>query len=184
MNIWLLRLPFSREQYSKTILLTWLIPTGDSERFVVNDIPLRTITFWYSLRWWFNGLLAWCRFNTVPNNDRSKSKLYHNMLLWFLLHLENHHCQNMITYESSLQNDNRIGSSYNIKILSFGEIFIKAKWLMLHLLEIKRIIWSIVWTLNMKFFQNETDDIVIKMDEEGLSASTTMFLPVEFITVL
>jgi hypothetical protein len=36
----------------------------------------------------------------------------------------------------------------------------------------------------MKFVQNETDDVVIGMDEEESSASTTIMLSIEFITVL
>jgi hypothetical protein len=36
----------------------------------------------------------------------------------------------------------------------------------------------------MKFVQNETDDVVIGMNKEELSASSTMVLHVEFITIL
>jgi hypothetical protein len=35
----------------------------------------------------------------------------------------------------------------------------------------------------MKFVQNETDDIVIGMNEKEFSASSTMILHVEFITI-
>jgi hypothetical protein len=41
-----------------------------------------------------------------------------------------------------------------------------------------------IWpALHMKFIQNETDDVVISMNEEELSASSTMVLHVEFITI-
>jgi hypothetical protein len=35
----------------------------------------------------------------------------------------------------------------------------------------------------MKFFQNETDDVVIGINEEELSTPSTMVLHIEFITI-
>lgn len=48
----------------------------------------------------------------------------------------------------------------------------------------RTMIWWIIWTLYMKFSQNEIDDVVIRMNKEELSTSTTMVFHVEFITIL
>ncbi len=120
-----------------------------------------------------------CRLNMLRNwigfgSCDKESKLNH-VLLYFLMH----HIWSLLkiitaimsSHELSLQNNNWTQSVH------------KEKWLIAFLPEIRRIIWRIIWTLHMKFVQNETDDIVIGMNEKEFSASSTMILHVEFITI-
>jgi hypothetical protein len=131
------------------------------------------------------------RFNIVPNNDSSKSLSSKDAskLNWFrpiwqriqvepgvvgllsapdMIRAENHHCHNLITwiFATKRQLD-----------------WISAKSFLAFLPDIRWIIRRIIWALDIKFVQNETDDVVIGINEEELSTSSTTVLRIEFITI-
>jgi hypothetical protein len=105
-----------------------------------------------------------------------KESKWNHVLLYFLEHQIwpslNVITAIMLSHESSLENDDWTESGQNTKLMTF-------------LPNIRRIIWRIIWTLHMKFVQNETDDVIIGMnEEEELSASSTMVLHIKLITIL
>ncbi len=135
--------------------------------------------------------LAQYSFNVVPNNYLSKSLSSKDAskLNWFppiwrriqvepgvvglfsspgMIRAENHHCHNLITwiFATKRQLD-----------------WISAKSFLAFLPDIRWIIRRIIWALDIKFVQNETDDVVIGINEEELSTSSTTVLRIEFITI-